>query len=211
LLIALSSTFRQIQFAGELTLNPLNWVYFIPVLLGSAFQFFYIIPVPILIGSLIFFVFILALFMDWYKKSTYTFLMLTFLIFSALAAAPFRSANIPGVYYALETRYGFFSIIATALALMLLIENVLSFRKKFKLLFLSALVYNLLSGIFFYPEVPARTQKLIKLEQDAGNSRFSLEYSPYQKEEFDVLMSTAKEKGIYKPNGLELKQDIHQQ
>jgi len=78
-LTALSSTFSQIQFAGEFTMNPSNWFNFIPGLLGTAFQFFYTLHIPMLMGFIILFVFALSWYRRWHHRSPVAFLLLAFL------------------------------------------------------------------------------------------------------------------------------------
>jgi hypothetical protein len=195
----LSGTFAKIQFAGEFTMNPSYWILFIPTLLGSSFQFFYSVHIPVLVGCSVIFIVALGLNKKWHKTSPVIFLMLTFMILSAASAAPFRSAIRAGGYYGLEVRYGFFSIVAVILALVLLIENTNLFKVRWKVLLTAAFAYNILTGIFFYPEVPVRTLALRELVTSAHKKEFSLDYSAYRKVPFNNLMGAAMDKGIYKP------------
>jgi hypothetical protein len=198
-LFLLSGTFLQIQFAGEFTMDVSYWILFIPTLLGSAFQFFYTVHIPVIAGCLVILTFVVGIFRKWYDSSPPLFWMLAFVILSAASAAPFRSAIRPGGYYGLEVRYGFFSIISVVLAVMLLIENSQFFKRKQMWFLIGSFAYNILSGFFFYPEAPVRTQRLEAFVKDAHQNKFNLEYSPYRKAAFDELMKSSIEKGIYKP------------
>jgi hypothetical protein len=199
LLYLLSGTFTKIQFAGEFTMNPSYWILFIPALLGSSFQFFYTTHIPVLVGCGVIFICVFGLIKKWHKTSPVIFLMLVFMILSAASAAPFRSAIRPGGYYGLEVRYGFFSIAAVIFALSLLISNIDFFKAKWKTLLVAAVIYNMLTGIFFYPEVPVRTLDLKRLTTTAREKEFHLNYSAYRKAPFDELMTAAIDRGVYKP------------
>ncbi len=183
-----------------MSFNAMNVLFFIPALLGSAFQFLFTMHLPVITGVFVLIIFLIAVLKKWDSSSHVIFMMLALLVVSAISAAPFRSGINPGGQYALQVRYGTFSIYAIILAIALVAENT-SYRegKKYLRIVAFAFAYNLLSGLFFYPEVPIRTQKIQVMIQELKKEKYSIEYSIYKQKEFEELMKTSISKGMYQP------------
>lgn len=125
---------------------------FIPVFLGSSFQFFYTIHLPLLMGLLVLSTFVLACYHRYDQKNPVLFHSLLFLILTACVTAWFRHAfreEAP-----LRLRYGVFSTFSIYISLLIILELFPELLKKVKsnVFFYGFLSYNLLAGFFFYPE-----------------------------------------------------------
>jgi len=178
----------------------INFILFIPGVLGSAFQFLYTMHIPVAMGCFVITVFVISLLKKWYVSSPVIFMMLAFLVISAVSAAPFRSGIIPNGEYALQVRYGIFSVYSIILALAILIENTsLRQGKRYFMILFFGFGYNLLTGLFFYPEVVVRTKRVQILLEETQHGKYIPVYSIYKEKEYEELISESVAKGIYKP------------
>ncbi|MEO8087079.1 MAG: hypothetical protein ABI763_09680 [Bacteroidota bacterium] len=197
-----------IFFMLRLDFHPLstaNWnlldnILFILIFIGSAFQFFYSPVIPIIAGTFIISAFIFLAIKKQYKTYPVHFLLLAFIIFSAIAASPLRSGMEPNGLYGLHVRYGIFSILAFTLTVYLL-SAYNGFEKKYKnYLIASAFIYNALTGIFFYPEAEIRREKIQSMMVGIKENKFDVGYSTFREDDVEILLKESIRKGIYKPH-----------
>jgi len=152
---------------------------FVPVFLGSAFQFFYSAYLPFLIGILIITLYIYASFSGYEKKNPVLYYSLGFIILTAMLTAGFRTTE--SFEIALKLRYGVFSSFAILGSLFMAME-MFSERLSEKLLILisgTAIVYNLMTAQFFYPEsvlTIVHNKEMLERWQSTGEFE---EISPY--------------------------------
>ncbi|CAN5481780.1 hypothetical protein BH11BAC1_BH11BAC1_29440 [soil metagenome] len=186
-------------------LSIANWnltdnILFILIFSGSAFQFFFSPVIPIIVGIFIVSGFVFLAIKKQFKIYPVHFLMLTFIFFSAIAASPFRSGMEPHGLYGLHVRYGIFSILAFALTVYLLLEYN-GYKIKYKnYLIASAFTYNALTGIFFYPEVEIRREKIQSMMAGIRENKFDLGSYTFREDDVEILLKESIRKGIYKPD-----------
>jgi len=174
--------------------NPLRLLVFALGFLGSAMQFMYSLYIPVLVGLICIGIFIYATIKKYYKENFFVWALLLFIILSAFITAPLRLKWGP-----LQSRYGFYSIIAIVLSLIALIE--LLRKKQFSVSFVSLLLiaigYNFLSGIMFYPEAPVRKAQLQELEHEWKNRLPLTIYSAHTPDNAQKYLDDAKSSGIW--------------
>jgi hypothetical protein len=193
---SLRSAFHPLASAN---LNPVDNSLFILIFLGSAFQFFYSSLLAFVAGLFIATVFVMQLFKKKASDNSFSSLMLAFLIFSAIAASPLRSALEANGHYGLHIRYGVFSILAFCLCISLLTTDKNIQKKFWVILAGAAFIYNALTGLFFYPEVVIRKEKEEVAVQEMKQNNFDIKYTTYSKDEINAMMREAIARGIYQP------------
>lgn len=165
--------------------------------LGSSMQFFYTLHLPVLAGLCCVAVFCYSTYKKYYQKNTVVWAFLLFLITTAILTTPFRLQLTP-----LQSRYGLYSTTAIVLSIMIvagMMEKQSSrvMSRFLHLVLASAISYNLLSGIMFYPEAPVRTQKLRTFIYDWENG-LPLTYYPISiPKDADKRLANAKKAGIW--------------
>jgi len=183
---------------SEVNLNPVDGFLFVLIFLGSAFQFGYVTLLPVLAGMFIIAALVIILRKKQFNSSPEMFWMLVFIIASAVTAAPLRSGIEPYGHYGMQVRYGIFSIFAFTISLALLNENLTS-RKRSGILFSAAVIYQLLTGVFFFPEAVIRKEKIETVIEGIRNNIYDVRYTTYNRNDIEVLMKEAVAKGIYNP------------
>lgn len=140
------------QSQTESVFNLSYFLLFIPVFLGSAFQFFYSAYLPFLIGLGIITLYIYASFNGYDKKNPVIYYSLGFIILTAAMTAAFRTTE--SFEIALKLRYGIFSSFAIFCSLYMFLEifSAKTSKKLMQRMSAVAIVYNLLAALFFYPE-----------------------------------------------------------
>ena len=135
----------------------------------------------------------------YYKKNYLVYSLILFTIFSSLIAAYFRLSM--GLIESISNRYGIFSILVICASLVAAAE-VIS-EKKQKLFLGTALficiAYHLLSGFFFFPEVPVRKQKLESFIFDIKSNAPFKPINPIIPEGADSIVKDAIQRKIYIP------------
>jgi len=167
--------------------------------IGGSFQFMYKLHAPFLIGLLIWILFIILTIKKYYKKNYFIYSLILFVILSSLIAAQFRLSM--GLAESISNRYGIFSILGICASLIALMEITHEKKRKtFLSLSISlCIVYHLVCGIFFFPEVPLRKQKLKAFISDIkSNAPFKL-IQPIIPEGSDNIVKEAIKKDIYFP------------
>jgi len=99
----------------------------------------------------------------------------------------------------MRVRYGIFSIMAIVLCISILADEFKSRRRKIILVAGAAFVYNLLTGLFFYPEPVIREENILVVTEKMKNNDFDIRYTTYDKNKVNNLFREAIKKGIYKP------------
>jgi hypothetical protein len=167
--------------------------------LGSAFQFMYKLYLPFFIGFLIWVLFITATLKKYYKKNYFIYNLMLFVILSSFIAAHFRLSY--GLNESISNRYGFFSILSISASIIAVSEMFLVKRQKLLLnwIICICIVYHLLSGIFFFPEVPVRKQKLESFITDIKNNTPFKPIPPFLPAGSDSIVREAIQKKIYFP------------
>jgi hypothetical protein len=183
----------------ELNLNPFENILFVLVFLGSSLQFFYSPVIPVIGGIFVISTFLYVIFRKKDLTSSFTFIILGFIILSALAASPVRSGLEPYGQSGMQVRYGFFSIMAIALCFSLLAKAHVISKRKMIFISVAACVYNLLTGLFFYPEPVIRKEKIEVVIDDIKHNNFEIRFATLSKEEVDNLFKESIARGIYKP------------
>jgi len=179
--------------------NPIDNFLFLLIFLGSSIQFFYLPFIPALGGVFVLSTFVFILFKRRHHVATFPFLVLAFIVFSAITAAPMRSGLEPYGHYGMQVRYGIFSIVAFMLCILFLAGEFEFFRRKIFILAGAAFAYNLLTGLFFYPEAVIREENILVITDRMNNNDFDIRYTTYEKNKVDHLFKEAIETGIYKP------------
>lgn len=182
----------------EVNMNPFENILFVLVFLGGSMQFFYSPILPALTGIFVISSFAYILFRKNHLTSSIQFLLLGFIILSAIAASPLRSGLDPFGAYGMRVRYGIFSIMAIVLCVSLLAEAG-AFRNKMIVVAGFAFTYNLLTGLFFYPESVIRKENIEIVIEGLKQNSYEIRYATISKNEVDQLFRVAIEKGIYKP------------
>lgn len=184
--------------ASQWEFNPFSIFVFALGFLGSSMQFMYSLYIPVLAGLMVMAVFIYATYRKYYKENFFIWALLLFIIISAFITAPLRLKWGP-----LQSRYGFYSIIAIILSIMMAVEmswnNISSLKSQISNLLLpTAICYSLLSGIMFYPEAPVRKAQLHDLENDWKNGRPVTIHSAHTPDKAVKYLDDAKKSGIWK-------------
>ncbi len=127
-------------------------LYYVPVFLGSAFQFFYASHLPFIIGICILSLYTYASVKRYDLKNPLLYYGLGFIILTAIITSGFRATIT--VEAAMKLRYGLFSSFALLMAILISLEL---FHKKInqhvlRRVAIAAVVYNLMAANFFYPE-----------------------------------------------------------
>ncbi len=179
--------------------NPLQYIIYSCCFLGGAFQFMYQMYLPFAAGLFIWGLFVFLTVKRYYLKNYFVYGLFLFVILSSLAAAQFR-LNF-GVAEAISNRYGIFSVLAISAVLMALADIL---PARFERGFIAAglcctVLYHLLSGIFFFPEVPIRKQKLEAFIQDIKADRPFVAVDPIIPAGADAVTREAMYKKIYRP------------
>jgi hypothetical protein len=179
--------------------NPLDNFLFILIFLGSSMQFFYSPAIPLLGGVFVLSTFVFIFLKKKHLVATFQFLVLGFIILSAIMASPLRSGMEPYGHYGLQVRYGIFSIIAILLCISFIANEFELSSRKIILLAGAAFAYNLMTGLFFYPESVIRKENILVVMEGVRNQDFNIRYTTYDKDKVNALFKEAIEKGIYKP------------
>jgi hypothetical protein len=177
----------------------LNLIVFVFSFTGSAFQFLYSTPVTALAGLLIWTAAIYLTIRRYYQKNFPVWALLVFILLSAVIAGIYRSQN--GPHEAVSGRYAYFSILAIICTISALSdvsgERFQKHLKKYSLT--SAIVFHLLCGVFFYPEVTTRNNKLRKYIADIKNEKPVQNIEPVIQFNADEIIKESMKKGFYKP------------
>lgn len=188
---------QSIHPIAPLDWNPVDNTMFILIFLGNAFQFFYSTIIPLIVGLFISSVFIFSLFKKKPEFSSHSFLMLAFIICSACVAAPLRSGIEEGGHYGMYVRYGIFSILAFSLCIQLLFTSRNFSRKAMGGLACAAFLYNGLTGLFFYPEVVIRKEKMEVMIDRLNHHNYDVQFTTHPKDEVEKLFKEAIQGKIY--------------
>jgi hypothetical protein len=159
-------------------------------------QFFYTPIIPVLGGIFVISTFVFLVYKKKHLASSLPFLVLIYIILSAMAAAPLRNTIPP---YGLQVRYGIFSILAIVISIVLLGMEFKFSKNKLLLLTSAAFTYNLLTGLFFYPEAVIRKENIEVVIEGINQGTFDIRYTTYTRNDANFLLQDAIEKGIYKP------------
>ncbi|MBC7863952.1 MAG: hypothetical protein IAF38_13330, partial [Bacteroidia bacterium] len=129
---------------------------------GGSFQFFQNLWLPFLAGLSVWILLFILIKKKYYQSNFFIFAVLLFVCFSSLIAGIFRINS--GISEAISNRYGFFSILAFIASVIALTEISLPEKKNkiLKIAATAAVLFYLMSAVFFYPEIPVRKKKLEK-------------------------------------------------
>jgi hypothetical protein len=178
--------------------SPLNYFLYSCCLLGSVFQFTYLLYLPFIAGLFVWILLAVITIKKYYRKNFFIYASILFVVLSSLAAAHFR-LNL-GIEESISNRHGIFSVLVLSASLIAFFEiSGEEKQKKYIPLFLyTGIIFHLLTGVFFFPEVPIRNQKLETFISDFKNNK------PYQPVEMmvpqaDSILKEAIAKEIYFP------------
>lgn len=174
-----------------------DFLFFIPVFLGSAFQFFYSSSIPFLTGIFILTLYIYAGIKRYDKTNPVLYYTLGFIILTAVVSASFRTA--PSFEAALKLRYGVFSSFAILCSFFIAIElfDFQNNKKVLRLISGSAIIYNLLSANFFYPESVLTIQHNKAMLQEWKNTGDFEEVSAYYPGDLKSVLKCSYEYGYW--------------
>lgn len=167
--------------------------------IGGAFQFAYSLYLPFACGLVVWILFAVLTITGYYKKSFFHYAILLFTILSSLLAAHFRSGN--GYAGAISNRYGIFSVLSVSASLIAFFE-IINEKQQPRLIPFSiavVLIYHLMSGLFFFPEVPVRKQKLEAFINGIKHNKPFKPVLPVIPEGADDIVKEAMKKKIYFP------------
>jgi hypothetical protein len=184
---------------GNVLFSVMDYFIYSCCFLGSAFQFMYQLQLPFFVGLLIWILFILLTIKHYYRKNYFVYGLLLCIIFSSIITAYFRLGM--GLNESVSSRYGIYSVLAIVASLNALAE-IIEFKKQAVFLYAGVVLcvlYHLLSGIFFFPEVPIRKQKLESFITDIRNNAPFKEVDPIISKQAESAVKTAIQKGIYFP------------
>lgn len=167
--------------------------------LGSGFQFMYQLYIPFFAGLLVWILFAFLTIKKYYKKNFFIYGLMLFVLISSLAAAQFRLSF--GLAESISNRYGLFSLLVFSASIIALFQVCSETKQKILLpVSLSMSVsYHLLSGIFFFPEVPVRKQKLEKFINEIKSNNPFTPVPPVIPEGADQIVKESMKKDIYFP------------
>ncbi len=167
--------------------------------LGSSFQFFYYLQVPFAIGLLLWILFLTLTLKKYYKTNFLVYGLILFLLLSSAANAVFRLNA--GIETAITNRYAFFSVVAVAASLTAIYEITGEKTQRFIIpaLFSIGIVYHLASGLFFFPEVPLRKQRLEKFISEIKNSKPVSPFFPIIPSNGEAIVRESIKNKIYFP------------
>ena len=125
--------------------------------------------------------------------------MILFVLLSSLIAAHFRLGM--GLKESISNRYGIFSVIVLSASIIALFDmmNEENQRKFTPVIITLCVSYHLLSGVFFFPEVPVRKQKLDKFISDLKNNKPFQALPPVIPSCADSIVVKSIENGNYSP------------
>ncbi len=185
----------------ELEKNPfdvLKFLMYIPVFLGSSFQFFYKEQLPFVIGLCILTLYIYATVKSYFVKNPILYYSMGFIILSAVMTAAFRHTI--SFDTALRLRYGLFSSFATFVAVLMAFELFpgLTAKPFIKKIAGIAVVFNLATTLFFYPEsslLIINNKQMLQEWKVSGNIK---KHTPYFPGDLDHVIKCSTKKGWWK-------------
>ncbi|MBU1719055.1 MAG: hypothetical protein KKA07_08270 [Bacteroidetes bacterium] len=203
---ALAVLFFLIYFQGFSSMNRVtsihslfDYIIYSCCFLGSAFQFMYKLHLPFIAGGLIWALFIVLTIKKYYRKNFFIYGLIIFAIVSSLIAAHFRISK--GLDESISNRYGFFSILVICSSIIAL-SDIINERRQNSFLRMAlgvCIAFHLLCGVFFFPEVPVRKQKLEAFIDDINNNAPVDLIRPIIPAGSDSIVKEAIRKEIYFP------------
>ncbi|TAL61886.1 MAG: hypothetical protein EPN85_03755 [Bacteroidetes bacterium] len=172
---------------------------FSPVFLGGSVQFLYQIYAPFILGLFVWFTFFFSTWKKYYLKNPVIYYSLLFTLLISFAPPFFRN-NLPACE-GINIRYGIYSIFSLACTVMIWSEMIR--RKKVRILFVYlfpvGIVFHLLTGIFFYPEVVLRVEKGKTMARNFKRINSVILPAPYKQGPSNAvfLFNVCREKNIY--------------
>lgn len=178
----------------------INYFIFSCCFLGSAFQFLYKFELPFMAGLFIWILFAVITFKKYYNNNFVIYGLIAFVLISSIMAAKFRLDS-GGLEEAISNRYGFYSILVFSASIIAFFENFSLKNEKIilRVLLLFSIVFHLLSGILFFPEVPIRKQKLEQFISDMKQNKPFRPSPPVIPGNADIIVRKALENEIYFP------------
>ncbi len=176
-----------------------NFLLYVPLFLGSAFQFFYSGILPFLIGLSVLTLFAFATWKSYYRKNPILYYFLSFLILTAFLNAAFRSSI--SAETALRLRYGIFSSFAVLCSVLVFLDLFPEWmnKKVLERIAIAAVLYNLLTTHFFYPEsvlTIVHNKEMLREWKSNGKIKSG---SPYYPGGLEPVLECSDELGFWKP------------
>lgn len=178
--------------------NFFNFVLYIPVFLGSAFQFFYSPILPFILGTGIIVLFTYSTFKSYHLKNPVIYYGIAFIILTAALTAGFRHTS--AFDTALRLRYGIFSSLAIFGSLVITLELFPALLKKRFLhsILTIVILYNLATTLFFYPESSMTIRKNKNMLREWSIFQSEIESSAAYPGGLERVIKCSREKGLWK-------------